>query len=150
MRIKLDIRHILYVLAVVIAGFFSCAYAHASGDSVSVPVKRTVATDYKDMISKPYPSDLRTPENIKTQAEYDAQTGLYVIRTKVGDMDIVTPFTLTPAQYRLWQNDISMRQRWRELDKQTAEGKNKDPFNVLDMNFALGPLERIFGPGGLR
>ncbi|MDE5838316.1 MAG: cell surface protein SprA, partial [Paramuribaculum sp.] len=150
MRIKLDIRHILCVLAVVIAGFFSCAYARTSADTISVPVKRTVASDYKDMISKPYPSDLRTPENIKTQAEYDAQTGLYVIRTKIGDMDIVTPFTLTPAQYRLWQNDISMRQRWRELDKQTAEGKNKDPFNVLDMNFALGPLERIFGPGGLR
>ena len=150
MRIKFDIYHICSVLAVFIACFFSCAYAHASNDSIPVQVKSTVPTDYRNLVSKPYPSDLRTPENIKTQAEYDAQTGLYVIRTTVGDMDIVTPFTLTPAQYRLWQNDISMRQRWRELDKQTAEGKNKEPFNVLDMNFALGPLERIFGPGGLR
>ncbi|MDE5745126.1 MAG: cell surface protein SprA, partial [Paramuribaculum sp.] len=150
MRKQLNIRHISCFLAVAIAYLFSYAHAQASSDSLLSPVKRTVAGDYKEMISKPYPADLRNPDNIFTQAEYDAETGLYVIHTRVGDMDIVTPFTLTPAQYQLWQNDISMRKRWRELDKKTAEGKDKEPFNVLDMNFALGPLERIFGPGGVR
>ncbi|MDE6048764.1 MAG: cell surface protein SprA, partial [Paramuribaculum sp.] len=150
MRKRLNIRHIFCFLAVAIASLFSYAHAQVSVDSLHSPVKRTVAGDYKEMISKPYPADLRNPDNVFTQAEYDAETGLYVIHTRVGDMDIVTPFTLTPAQYQLWQNDISMRKRWRELDKKTAEGNDKEPFNVLDMNFALGPLERIFGPGGVR
>ena len=43
-----------------------------------------------------------------------------------------------------------MAARWRELDKATAEGKQKEPFNVLDMSFSVGPLERIFGPGGVQ
>ncbi|MDE6265299.1 MAG: cell surface protein SprA, partial [Paramuribaculum sp.] len=151
MSICLKPRHISCILAVIIAGIFSCARAHALADTVpATPVQRTAPADFKELTSKPYPADLRNPDNLSTQAEYDPETGLYVIRTRVGTMDIVTPFTLTPAQYRLWQNDISMRRRWRELDRQTAEGKNKEPFNVLNMNFALGPLERIFGPGGVR
>lgn len=151
MSICLKPRHISCILAVIIAGILSCARAHALADTLpATPVQRTVPADFKELASKPYPADLRNPDNLSTQAEYDPETGLYVIRTRVGTMDIVTPFTLTPAQYQLWQNDISMRKRWRELDKQTAEGKNKEPFNVLDMNFALGPLDRIFGPGGVR
>ncbi len=31
-----------------------------------------------------------------------------------------------------------------------ADDKTKEPFNIFDMNFALGPLEKIFGPGGVQ
>ncbi len=30
------------------------------------------------------------------------------------------------------------------------EKTEKQPFNIFDMNFALGPLEKIFGPGGVQ
>ncbi|MDE5786497.1 MAG: cell surface protein SprA, partial [Duncaniella sp.] len=33
---------------------------------------------------------------------------------------------------------------------EALEKKEKEPFNILDMNFALGPLEKIFGPGGVQ
>jgi cell surface protein SprA len=134
-------------------GAFTCARAQAvsRADSLSIgPVKHSVPATYGELMSKPYPADLKTPQNISTEVEYDIASGLYVIHTRLGDIDLVTPFTLTPEQYHLWQNRLSMRSRWRELDKQTAEGKHKEAFNVLDMNFALGPLDRIFGPGGVQ
>ena len=31
-----------------------------------------------------------------------------------------------------------------------SDDKTKEPFNIFDMNFALGPLEKIFGPGGVQ
>lgn len=152
----LMVRNIVSVLVVFMTGLFSYAHAQArpmpadTDSAATVTVKNPVPQSYDDLLGKPYPADLRTPSNITTDIEYDLGTGMYVIRTRLGDTDLVTPFTLTPEQYRLWQNRQSMHSRWRELDRQTAEGNQKEPFNVLDMNFALGPLDRIFGPGGVQ
>ncbi|MCI9284744.1 MAG: cell surface protein SprA, partial [Muribaculaceae bacterium] len=60
-----------------------------------------------------------------------------------------TPFYLTPEQFNDWQNRMSMRNYLRQRNAEAGEGKDKEPFNILDMNFALGPLEKIFGPGGV-
>ncbi len=152
----LMVRNIVSVLVVFMTGLFSYAHAQArpvaadTDSAATVTVKNPVPQSYDDLLGKPFPADLRTPSNITTDIEYDLGTGMYVIRTRLGDTDLVTPFTLTPEQYRLWQNRQSMHSRWRELDRQTAEGNQKEPFNVLDMNFALGPLDRIFGPGGVQ
>lgn len=147
-------RHIIYlVIATAAAAVPSRARAQtpAAADSVpSTPVKHTVPADYGDLMAKPLPADLKDPANIITSVEYDTSTGMYLIRTRLGDLDLVTPFTLSEAQYNLWKNSRSMAARWRELDKATAEGKQKEPFNVLDMSFSVGPLERIFGPGGVQ
>ncbi len=94
--------------------------------------------------------DLTTPSNIRTQAEYDPETGFYVVRTKVGDFDVATPFMLTPAQYNNWQLRRSMQQYYRERNLALVTETEKQPFNIFDMNFALGPLEKIFGPGGVQ
>lgn len=147
----LKVRYITCVLAIIMAALFTCAHAQAKSDSLPAsPVRHSVPATYGELLAKPYPADLKTPSNIATQIEYDTSTGLYVIRTRLGDTDLITPFTLTPEQYQLWQNRLSMQARWRELDKITAAGGQKEAFNVLDMNFALGPLDRIFGPGGVQ
>ncbi len=105
--------------------------------------------DYEDYAADELATDLRTPSNIKTTAEYDPVTGMYVVRTRVGDMDITTPLILTPQQY----NDIEMRRSmidyYHQRNAELANGQDKQPFNILDMNFAIGPLEKIFGPGGV-
>lgn len=120
-------------------------------DSIDVifPVQPTVPENYEDLETTERAIDLKTPSNITTEAEYDYETGCYVVRTKLGDMEITTPFMLTADEY----SDITLRQSMQEYYRQKnadeVAGK-KDNFDFLDMNFALGPLEKVFGPGGVQ
>ena len=95
-------------------------------------------------------ADLSTPSNISTVAEYDPQLGCYVIRTRLGEYDITTPFYLTTEQYNNWQTRRQMQQYFNLRNSEALTKPDKEPFNILDMNFALGPLEKIFGPGGVQ
>lgn len=121
-------------------------------DSTAVPfrVKQPIPQSYEDLMSQEYSSDLSTPSNISTVAEYDPQMGCYVIRTRLGEQDIVTPFYLSPEQYNRWQTRRQMEEYFKQRNSEALTKPDKEPFNVLDMNFALGPLEKIFGPGGVQ
>ena len=100
-------------------------------------------------MGREFSADLATPSNIRTVTEYDPETGCYIIRTKVGDMDIATPFMLNERQYNDWQLRKSMQQYYHQRNAEQLTKPDKKPFDILDMNFALGPLEKIFGPGGV-
>ena len=78
-----------------------------ASDSLSLrfPVRPTVAPDYESLARDEFALDLDTPSNVVTEVEYDPESGCYIVRTKVGDWDIATPFMLTPSQYY----DIDMR-----------------------------------------
>ncbi len=122
-----------------------------AADSIMMPfgAQQTVPQTYEDLMRDEVAYDLSTPSNIRTEAEYDPATGCYVVRTRMGDYDIATPFMLSARQYNDWQLRRSMQEYYRERNlAQVTEG-DKQPFNILDMNFALGPLEKIFGPGGV-
>ncbi len=114
-------------------------------------VQPTVPGTYDD-ITRPheYSIDLKDPSNIKTEAEYDYQTGTYVIHTKLGDQDIVTPFILSADEYNNIAVRQSMMEYYRQKNSESVEEKKKNPFNFLDMQFGLGPLDKIFGPGGVQ
>ncbi|MBR3766292.1 MAG: cell surface protein SprA, partial [Muribaculaceae bacterium] len=114
------------------------------------PIQPTVAERYEDLMRGNSAVDLSTPSNIKTEAEYDPITGIYVVRTKVGNHEIATPFMLSEKQYNDWQLRKSMEEYYQKRNRESIEQKDKEPFNILDMNFALGPLEKIFGPGGVQ
>lgn len=113
------------------------------------PVGYTVPPDVDYLIGSEMAADLQTPSNITTDYEYDPDTGCYVVHTKVGEMDIMTPFLLTPSQFNDWQTRQSMLDYYRRRNSESLEQSLKEPFNIFDMNFALGPLEKIFGPGGV-
>jgi len=113
------------------------------------PVQQTVPQSYEDLMSDELAYDLANPSNIRTEAEYDPATGCYIVRTKMGDIDIATPFLMTAQQYNDWQLRRSMQQYYRERNLGLITDNEKQPFNIFDMNFALGPLEKIFGPGGV-
>lgn len=121
-------------------------------DSIMMPfgVQQTVPQTYGDLMESEFAADLATPSNITTQAEFDPETGFYIIRTKMGDFDIATPFMLSASEYNNWQLKQSMQQYYRQRNAELYENKSKEPFNIFDMNFALGPLEKIFGPGGVQ
>ena len=125
----------------------------APSDSLNMQydVQPTVPQSFED-ITEPSERaiDLKTPQNIKTEAEYDPATGFYTIRTKLGDMEIASPFLLSADEY----NDVALRKSmieyYRQKNAEEFEKKGKKEFNFLDMNFALGPLEKVFGPGGVQ
>lgn len=125
----------------------------AGTDSIDLPFKvtPTVPGTYEDITSQPeYSIDLKTPSNITTEAEYDYNTGCYIIHTKLGDKDIVTPFILSANEYNNMAVRQSMLEYYRQKNSESAEEQKKSPFNFLDMQFGLGPLDNIFGPGGVQ
>ena len=63
------------------------------------PVSKTSPEEYQDLV-KQSPADLRDPENVKTTIEYDLRTNTYIVRTKLGDMEIGSPMSLTPEEYQ--------------------------------------------------
>ncbi len=95
-------------------------------------------------------TDLKRPGNITSTVEFDPETGSYVVRTRLGDNDLVTPFILSPEEYNNIALRQSMQEYYRQKNSETLEEKKDQPFNFLDMQFGLGPLDNIFGPGGVQ
>jgi len=115
------------------------------------PIKQAAPHSYEELLNpQETPIDLKQPSNIESHAEYDPITHTYVIRTTVGDREIITPFILSEKQYNDWKIRESMQEYYRQRNSEAVENKAKEPFNIFDMNFALGPLEKIFGPGGVQ
>ncbi len=123
--------------------------AEKDSSSTRYKVKNTIPDSYGELYPSENPIDLKDPSNITSQAEYDPATGCYVVRTKIGDREIVTPFILSADEYNNLVLRQSMQEYYREKNNQYNE-QEKNPFNFLDMNFALGPLEKVFGPGGVQ
>ncbi|MCM1356375.1 MAG: cell surface protein SprA [Staphylococcus sp.] len=124
----------------------------AADDSIKTPfpVRQPIPQNYEDLMQQELAADLSTPSNITTIAEYDPQLGCYIIRTRLGDYDVTTPFYLSPEQYNRWQTRRQMQDYFNFRNAEALTTPDKEPFNILDMNFALGPLEKIFGPGGVQ
>lgn len=120
-------------------------------DSVIVPaVRPTLPASYEALIGSEYAADLRDPENMHHEVIYDPATRMYYFYTRIGDKVAVTPMQLTPTDYNRLSFRQGMMEYFRSRNSESFEKKDKEPFNILDMNFSLGPLEKVFGPGGVR
>lgn len=110
-------------------------------------VNKTIPTNIKDLKKKP--ADLRTPENIKTEVEYDEKNNIYLIRTKAGGTQIEIPLFLTPDEYADWSMKRSIESFYRAKNAESFS-KGKEEFKFMDMKFSLGPADKLFGPGGIQ
>jgi cell surface protein SprA len=109
-------------------------------------VKHTIPQNYDDVQeSGEYAADLKTPSNITSEVEYDPETGCYVIHTKLGDYDIVTPYIMSSDEFSNSDFRRSMMEYYRQKNAESAQGQETDPFNFLDMQFGMGAAESIFG-----
>lgn len=114
------------------------------------PVKKTQITTYQDLKDNPS-LDLKTPSNIKNTVEYDPKTNLYIFRTKVGDEEIATPFSLTPEEYMNYTLKQNMTSYFRKKNLAGEENKEEDgEFSLKDIKLNIGPAEKLFGPGGVK
>jgi cell surface protein SprA len=121
-----------------------------------IPVKKTIPEAYDDL-NKVSASDLRDPENLKTEVEYDLRTGTYRFRSKAGDLELGTPLLMTPAEYQDYTLQQSMKQYFYERHRAVMDSLGSDgrrggasQFNLMDMQFDIGPADKLFGPGGVR
>ncbi|MDE6366528.1 MAG: hypothetical protein K2L33_02985, partial [Muribaculaceae bacterium] len=113
-------------------------------------VRTTVPRNFEELMQWEPVQDFSQPQNITTEADYDPLTQTYTIHIRLGKNDLVTPFVLTRKQYDEWQTRQTLARYWKRRNAELAlDPKTKEPFNILDMNFSLGPLEKIFGPGGV-
>ena len=94
--------------------------------------------------------DLRMPDNIKQEAEYDDTLNVYFIGSKIGDSYLNAPIMMTPEEYMKWSERRARYQFFREKERENVERKGENKFDFTDMQFDLGPAEKIFGPGGVR
>ena len=117
-------------------------------DTLRHSVKRTTPITLKDLDRKPF--DLKDPEQGRTDTTYDERSDMYVLGTRIGDSYINTPIVMTPEQYKKWTLQRSMRAYYRQKNTEEFQKKDKDKFDFTDMNFDLGPAEKIFGPGGVK
>ena len=111
-------------------------------------VKKTGANTEEELRQRPA-VDLKDPENVTTQVVYDIRTGNYVLHSKVGDIDVATPLSLTPEEYQRYTLREEMNDYWKSKNAE-AQSNYEDKFNITDMKFSLGPAEKVFGPGGVR
>ena len=112
------------------------------------PVSNQTQNTYDDLNIQ-YPMDLKDPDNVKSVVEYDVKTGNYILRTKVGENEVGTPYTLTPEEYKKYSEQQEINRYWRSLNSDSKKN-NEDKFSVTDMKFSLGPADKLFGPGGVQ
>ena len=121
-------------------------------DSVKMAPLRvqSVGVDDYESLSSPKSSlDLENPDNVTTTVEYDAVMGCYVLRTRIGDLDISTPYMMTMEEYRAYSEREEMGKYWQTKISE-VEHDNESKFDITDMQFNIGPADKVFGPGGVR
>ena len=111
-------------------------------------VQRTIPIEVSDLDSAAV--DLKMPDNIRQQVEYDDSLGLYFIGSKLGDSYLNAPILMTPEEYMLWTERRQRELFFRKKNIDAYQTQDKDKFTFSDMHFDLGPAEKIFGPGGVR
>ncbi|MBR1928765.1 MAG: cell surface protein SprA [Paludibacteraceae bacterium] len=154
-------RKSLYLLAFVFAPVFLWAQDVVDeksqskalpADSISMAptqVKQYGNQNYEDLTLPKSGIDLQDPDNIKTEVEYQPQTGYYIIHTKVGDTDIATPYLMTEGEYRDYSARQAMQLYWAQKI-QEVEHNNERKFDITDMKFNIGAADKVFGPGGVQ
>ncbi|MCR5179759.1 MAG: cell surface protein SprA [Bacteroidaceae bacterium] len=94
---------------------------------------------------------LHLPDNLQQVTELDSLTGNYRVGTKLGKGGFLNvPIWMTPSEYQQWSLTRSMRGFYRQKNREAYESEGKSKFDFTDLQFDLGPAEKIFGPGGVQ
>ena len=112
-------------------------------------VRQLGAQNFGELTRPTSSIDLQDPDNISTTVEYQPETGTYVIRTKIGDTDITTPYMLTQEEYNHYAERQIMHTYWQQKIGE-VEHNNERKFDITDMKFNIGPADKVFGPGGVQ
>ena len=133
----------------------SCFMHHASlkSDSDTIVKARwriqpTVPLTVSDLDTSAL--DLKRPDNITQTVEMDTADGSYRIGMKIGESYLNAPILMTAEEYMQWTERRAFQQFFRKKNDDFVRSKGQEKFSFADMQFDLGPAEKIFGPGGVR
>lgn len=176
---KFRVKHILFCIVATTAGSFSILNADLRLPDTELPeitlipedpepvaytqdvlpadtgklrysVAPLIPGDYNEL-GKNHPVDLATPENLSPEFQFNPVTNRYELRSKIGDMDIVTPLTLTREEYLKYSMQRSMDSFFRgKYNDEVSGSRSDEPLSAFDFKFDLGPAEKLFGPGGVK
>ncbi|MDO4931804.1 MAG: cell surface protein SprA [Prevotellaceae bacterium] len=111
-------------------------------------IQKTTPVTYDDL--KQGTADLKRPDNIKQEVEYNDTLDRYVIGTRMGQTWLAAPVMMSLPEYQKWSEKNIFYNYFRSKNSEIFEKKGKEKFDFTDMHFDLGPAEKIFGPGGIR
>ena len=111
-------------------------------------IQRTTPVTYDDLNQNA--TDLKRPDNMKEDVEYNDTLDRYIVGSKISDTYVNAPIMMTPEEYRKYVEQKSISQFFRDKNAEIYQAKGKEKFDFTDMHFDLGPAEKIFGPGGVR
>ena len=112
-------------------------------------VKQLGAQSFDDLNLPASSLDLSDPSNVTTTVEYQPETGMYVLHTRIGETDVTTPYMLTQEEYNQYAERQIMHQYWQQKVSE-VEHNNEKKFDITDMKFNIGPADKVFGPGGVQ
>lgn len=118
-------------------------------DSTRVFQVKKITHDNYQQLNEKLPMDAPLPDNIKSAIEYDLKTGNYVLRTKVGEIEISTPFSMNSAEYLNYSAKKELQTYWKELINKDSTSID-DKFSITDLKFNIGKADKAFGPGGVQ
>lgn len=93
-------------------------------------------------MGKTSPLYLHNPSNIRSNIEFDPETGTYVFSEKVGSLNFRNPTYMTFDEYRRYDMQNAKREYWR----QRARGENPDQTSFIPrINIGGEAFDRVFG-----
>ena len=137
-------------VAVFAAAVLASSPSNAGINKSSLWIRPKIDGD-TDRIRKNSPIQLKDPENISTQTEYDYKTGSYTTQQKVGGMDNGQPVTTDRQSHDSAANRTEMREYWRQqMLMQSARGDNAnrsglDRYLNPHINVDIRGFDRVFG-----
>lgn len=90
------------------------------------------------------------PENITEEITYDEDDETFSIGYKLGDSYLEVPDVMTPDEYNRMLFHRSMQSYYLNKYEEEVKSQGDDRFDFTNMQFDLGPAEKIFGPGGVQ
>lgn len=91
--------------------------------------------------------DLNNPKNFEQVTEYDPETGNYIIRNMVGDVEVGSPTLMSYEEYKKYDMERSLQAFWKN---KRLEESGRGEGGPLDINISLGKASAIFGEGGIK
>lgn len=111
-------------------------------------IQRTTPITYGDLNQNA--TDLKRPDNLKQEVQYNDTLNRYILGTKIGNTWVSAPIMMDSLEYLKWSELQQRKQYFQSKNDEIYQAKGKEKFDFTDMHFDLGPAEKIFGPGGVR
>ena len=128
---------------------YSAAYVISNPAVDTVPVKDRTGDFLTDKKANPF--ELKDPTVVTKEVKYDPETGMYILREKIGDLEMRPPTYMTFDEYMRWKAEEDDKAYYGALagtgGKSAQLQLKKDPFEKFKVNKTL--VDKLFGSNNM-